>query len=124
MIEIEVGQCPSRMRASAGTAGGVRDEISNLLRVSDQRQVTGVHLDRLRMHAVCKETLQLRRRGSILLRYGIPRRLEFPRCCGRPRGEKRVGDPPLNRVEHTRPGWIDAAGEETQAFLVCRIEAR
>src|SRR5437867_5647995 len=121
MIEIEVGQCPSRMRASAGTAGGVRDEISNLPRVSDKRQVTGVHLDRLRMHTVCKETLQLRRRGSILLRYGIRRRLEFPRGGGRPGGEKRVGDPPLNRVEHTRLGWIDAAGEVLEEGLLAQL---
>src|SRR5437899_11656856 len=35
---------------SAATAGGAQDEVGNLLRVSDQRQVTGVHLDRLRMH--------------------------------------------------------------------------
>ena len=121
MIEIEVGQCPSRMSASAATAGGVQDEISNLLRVSDKRQVTGVHLDRLRMHTVCEETLQLRRRGSILLRYGIRRRLEFPRCCGRPRGEQRVGDPPLNRVEHTRLGRIDAAGEVLEEGLLAQL---
>ena len=121
MIEIEVGQCRSRMSASAGTAGGVQDEISNLLRVSDQRQVTGVHLDRLRMHTVCKEPLQLRRRGSILLRYGIRRRLEFPRCCRRARGEKRVGDPPLHRVEHTRLGWIDAAGEVLEEGLLAQL---
>src|SRR5882724_3396775 len=106
---------------SAATAGGVQDEVGNLLRVSDQRQVTGVHLDRLRLHTVCKETLELRRRGSILLRYGIPRRLQFPRCCGRPRGEKRVGDPPLNRVEHTRLGWIDAAGEVLEEGLLAQL---
>src|SRR2546428_4515054 len=119
MIEIEVGQCRSRMSASAGTAGGVQDEISNLLRVSNQRQVTGVHLDRLRMHAVCQETLQLGRRGSVLLRYGIPRRLELPRCCGCPRGEKRVGGPP--RVEHTRLGRIDAAGEVLEEGLLAQL---
>src|SRR2546427_11447188 len=121
MIEIEVGQCRSRMSASAAPAGGVQDEISNLLRVCDQRQVTGVHLYRLRMHTVCKEPLQLRRRGSILLRYGIRRRLEFPRCCRRARGEKRVGDPPLHRVEHTRLGWIDAAGEVLEEGLLAQL---
>src|SRR5258706_25222 len=83
---------------SAAPAGRVQDEVCNLLRVRDQRQVTGVHLDRRRPHTSCKETLQLRRRGSILLRHGIPRRPEPPRDCGCPRGEKRVGDPPLNGV--------------------------
>ena len=73
------------------------------------------------MHTVCKEALQLRRRGSVLLRYGIPRRLEFPRGCGRPRGEKRVGDPPLNRVEHPRLGWIDAAGEVLEEGLLAQL---
>src|SRR5437660_6019120 len=106
---------------SAATAGGAQDEVGNLLRVSDQRQVTGVHLDRLRMHTACKETLQLRGRGSISLRYGIPRRLELPRCGGRPRGEQRVGDPPLNRVEHTCPGWIDAAGEVLEEGLLAQL---
>src|SRR5207249_9431566 len=88
MIEIEVGQCRSRMSASAGTAGGVQDEVSNLLRVSDQRQVTGVHLDCFRTHTVCKETLQLRRRGGVLLRDGIPVRFEFVSCGGRPVDKK------------------------------------
>src|SRR2546425_8919012 len=69
---------------SAATAGGVQDEVSKFLWMSDQKQVTGAHLDRRRMHTVCKETLQLRRRGSIVLRYGVPRRLEVPRCFGRP----------------------------------------
>src|SRR3989441_10118162 len=121
MIEIEVGQSPSRMSASAAPVGGVQDEISDLLGVSDQRQVTGVHLDRLRMHTVCEEPLQLRGRGSISLRYGIPRRLELPRCGGRPRGEQRVGDPPLNRVEHTCPGWIDATGEVLEEGLLAQL---
>src|SRR5882724_4314534 len=106
---------------SAATAGGAQDEVGNLLRVSDQRQVTGVHLDRRRMHSLGKETLELRRRGSILLRYRIPRRLEFPRGGGRPRGEKRVGDPPLNRIEHTCLGGIDAAGEVLEEGLLAEL---
>src|SRR6267143_6011044 len=112
---------PQAKSTSAATAGGVQDEVGNLLRVSDQRQVTGVQLDRLRPHTVCQETLQLRRRGSILLRYGIPRRPELPRGCGCPRGEKRVGDPPLNRVEHTRPAWIDAVGEVLEEGLLAQL---
>src|SRR5437899_1257573 len=73
------------------------------------------------MHTVREEPLQLRRRGSILFRYGIPRWLEFPRCCGRPRGEKRVRDPALNRVEHTRPRGIDAAGEVLEEGLLAQL---
>src|SRR6266436_9853863 len=109
------------MGRSAATAGRVQDEVCNLLRVRDQRQVTSVHLDCRRPHTGCKETLQLRRRGSILLRYGIPRRPESPRDCGCPRGEKRVGDPPLNGVEHTRLGWIDAAGEVLEKGLLAQL---
>src|SRR5439155_13331045 len=73
------------------------------------------------MHTVREEPLQLGRRGSILFRYGIPRWLELPRCCGRPRGEKRVGDPALNRVEHTRLGWIDAAGEIVEEGFLAQL---
>src|SRR5206468_6870172 len=37
------------------------------------------------------------------------------------RGEERVGDPPLNRVEHTRPGWIAAAGEVLEKRLLAQL---
>src|SRR5438093_9469088 len=73
------------------------------------------------MHTVREEPLQLGRRGSILFRYGIPRWLEFPRRCGRPRGEKRVRDPALNRVEDTRLGWIDAAGEVVEEGFLAQL---
>src|SRR5271165_2323926 len=47
------------MIRSAATASGAQDELGDLLRMSDQRQVTGVYLDHPCMHAVGKEALQL-----------------------------------------------------------------
>ena len=61
--------------AAAGSPGGLRDQLCDLVRVGDQRQVAGIDLDRGGVHAVGKEALKLGRRRAILPGDGIPGRL-------------------------------------------------
>src|ERR1700751_2451489 len=58
--------------AAAGSPGGLHDQLCDLVRVGDQRQVAGIDLDRRGVHAVGKEALKLGRRGAILPGDGIP----------------------------------------------------
>jgi hypothetical protein len=61
--------------AAAGSPGGLHDQLCDLVRVGDQRQVAGIDLDRRGVHAVGKEALKLGRRRAILPGDGIPGRL-------------------------------------------------
>jgi hypothetical protein len=56
----------------AGCPGGVQDQLGHLLRMSNQREVTGVDLDRCGVHALGEEALKLRRDRAVLPRDGIP----------------------------------------------------
>ena len=58
--------------------GGIQDEVSNLLRMRDQGQVTGLDLDRLGLHPIGHEALQLGRDRPVFRGDGVPTRLRPP----------------------------------------------
>src|ERR1700730_16149177 len=60
------------------SACGAQDEVSNLLRMRDQGQMTGLNLDRLGLHPIGHETLQLGRNRPVFRGDGVPTRLGPP----------------------------------------------
>jgi len=50
----------------AGGPSSVQDQLRDLLRVGDQREVAGVDLDRRGIHPVCEKALKFRRDRAVL----------------------------------------------------------
>ena len=50
----------------AGGPGSVQDQLRDLLRVGDQREVAAVDLDRRGIHPFCEEALKIRRDRAVL----------------------------------------------------------
>src|SRR3954470_19483403 len=96
---------------SAAVASGAQDQLGDLPRMRDQRQVPRVELDRLGLHALGEEALKLRRGGAIAFGDGVPGRLRTPGRNRRPVSEQGGGDVPLDGVERPRPASVDAVGE-------------
>jgi hypothetical protein len=63
---------------SAATASSVQDQIGDLVRMRDQRQMTGLNLDRLGFHPIGPEALQLGRDRPVFRGDGVPTRLGPP----------------------------------------------
>ncbi len=101
--------------------GGIQDEVSNLLRMRDQGQVTGLDLDRLGLHPTGHEALQLGRDRPVFRGDGVPTRLSPPGRLRRLPRKQGVRDAPLHGVEDPCLGGLDIAGEILEERFLAQL---
>ena len=87
--------------------GGRQDQISDFLRVGDERYMARFHLNRFCLHPVRKIALQFGGRCPVLGGNRVPGQFDLPSCLGRFRAEERYGDPSLHSIEAARLGRIE-----------------
>src|SRR5271166_251991 len=100
-----------RLTTRSRTAGGLQDEVGDLLRMRDERQMARFHLDRSRAHAFGHEPLEIGIDRPILRRNRIEARLRTPGGVLGLAGQKPLVKRFLDRIERPRPGLGQVARE-------------
>src|SRR3984893_9176490 len=100
--------------ASGLLSGGFEDQPRDFLRVRDQREMAGLHLDCLGAHPLGHEALEVRIDGAVFRRNGIESRVRSTCGLSSLAGEQCLVERLLDGVEHLRFCFWQVAGEITQ----------
>src|ERR1700751_589285 len=84
---------------SSAVLGRVQNEVRDGLGLRYERNLTRLHLDRLRSHSLCHEPLKIRIYRPIFRRDGVPAWFRPPCRLGGLPGEKSPVERPLHREE-------------------------
>src|SRR6478609_5373165 len=98
-------------------SGGFEDQPRDFLRVRDQREMTGLHLDGLGAHSLGHEALEVRIDGAVFRRNGVVAGLGSPCRVRGLAGEQSLVEWLLHRIEHFRLCFRQIAGKVTQESL-------
>src|ERR1700690_3889461 len=71
--QLRTSGAPSRL-----LSGGFEDQVRDFIGMRDQREMAGLHLDRLGAHALGHEPLEVRIDRAVLGRNGVVSRLRSP----------------------------------------------
>jgi hypothetical protein len=111
-------------RQSPAMASSVQDQIGDLVRMRDQRQMTGLNLDRLGLHPIGHEALQLGRDRPVFRGDGVPTRLRPPGRLSRLPRKQGVRDASLHGVEDACPWTNLSAKTSSLPVLSTRLIGR
>src|SRR6476620_4326410 len=98
-------------------SGGFEDQPRDFLRVRDQREMAGLHLDGLGAHPLGHEALEIGIDRAVLGRNRIEARFRTPRGLRGLSREESLLERLLNRIEHLRLRFRQVAREITHESL-------